>query len=75
MTLGRCPLSVFCSRGTPPREVSTNPEPITFWKGPSPGTRVIKFAEASKLMIGTDFGTKRSGVPYSLDTGPAYTTE
>ena len=21
MTLGRCPLSIFCSRGTPPREV------------------------------------------------------
>ena len=20
MTLGRCPLSIFCSRGTPPRE-------------------------------------------------------
>ena len=22
MTLGRCPLSIFCSRGTPPREVA-----------------------------------------------------
>ena len=29
MTLGRCPLSVFCSRGTPPREptLSLSPEP------------------------------------------------
>jgi len=26
MTLGRCPLSIFCSRGTPPR---ANPESIT----------------------------------------------
>ena len=28
MTLGRCPLSIFCSRGTPPVE-PTNPESIT----------------------------------------------
>ena len=28
MTLGRCPLSICCSRGTPP-----NPESITFFQG------------------------------------------
>ena len=28
MTLGRCPLNMFCSRGTPPRE-PTNPEALT----------------------------------------------
>jgi len=29
MTLGRCPLSIFCSRGTPPKSVEpTNPESI-----------------------------------------------
>ena len=29
MTLGRCPLSIFCSRGSSPREVPPNPESIT----------------------------------------------
>jgi len=36
MTLGRCPLSIFCSRGTPPREV--NPESIIREKTLFPGT-------------------------------------
>jgi len=31
MTLGRCPLSIFCSRETPPVE-PTNPESITYGK-------------------------------------------
>ena len=29
MTLGRCPLSIFCPRGTPPTVEPTNPESIT----------------------------------------------
>ena len=29
MILGRCPLSIFCSRGTPRRDEPTNPESIT----------------------------------------------
>jgi len=43
MTLGRCPLSIFCSRGTPPPSQPPNPTPKTenpkhdtrFWSGTS----------------------------------------
>ena len=28
MTLGRCPFSIFCSRGTPPSVEPTNPASI-----------------------------------------------
>ena len=47
MTLGRCPLSIFCSRGTPPRESvePTNPESLNQVK---PRLKQIKDAEAAR---------------------------
>ena len=53
MTLGRCPLSIFCSRGTPPSAVEpTNPESITRCKvvGVVPRTHGVKLGIVSQLL-------------------------
>jgi len=50
MTLGRCPLNIFCSRGTPPRVYHTlNPNPRPQTLHPQPGTFAGPLPNLGKL--------------------------
>ena len=73
MTLGRFPLSIFCSRGTPPRE-PTNPEDIKvfggtnstllpqwavlFWRVPGTNLEVNQARQLSEVKR-VNFGAKK----------------
>jgi len=63
MTLGRCPLSIFCSRGTPPREVPRVCGPST--RGPRKFVELTN-PEAINAEELTDFSQKmgeKGGAP------------
>ena len=59
MTLGGCPLSIFCSRGTPPRDTSPLPS--------EEGTPEKGFKDILSESLGQNLVLTVLYLPYSLD--------
>ena len=72
MTLGRCPLSIFCSRGTPPRESGESSwYPSQRIRQPTLSLSPAELFEATQSQASAQYATASQKVPRNKDREPS----